>query len=214
MGNIKTITKRQLERYPAYLKYLNSLKEEGILTVSSATIANEFKCSEEQVRKDFQSISKENSKPGCGRDVNTLINSIENILGYNDVTNAILIGAGGLGGAILRYSGFNKIGLNILAGFDNNPQKIGTVINDKVIYSISELEDKIKELNVNIAILTVPSDYAQSIVDRLQKCNIKAIWNFVPVHLNINDNIVVENVDLAASLGMLSHRLNNKIKGE
>ncbi len=214
MEKATSVSVRQLERYPIYLKYLISMRNSGVTTLSSPIIARAMKCSEEQVRKDFQAIARSAGKPGTGRDINSMIEDLEKFLGYNDVSDAIIVGVGGLGGAFMKFKGFDDFGLNILAGFDCDPLKVGTEINGKKIFSLDKLENLVERLNVNIAILTTPSDAAQEVCDLLVKSGIKAIWNFVPVHLNVSDDVIVENVDLASSLAILSHRLNNKLKGE
>lgn len=204
----KNVSVRQLERYPIYLRYFISLKEEGIDTISSPVIAKAMKCSEEQVRKDLQAISTHEGKPRYGRDVSDIINDLELFLGYNKLSEAIIVGAGHLGGAYLNYKGFDSFGLKIKCAFDNDKNKIGQIINGKCIYSIDELETKIKEYNIKIALLTVPSYAAQDIADILVKSGIKAIWNFTSVQLKANDDVAIESVNLASSFAVLTHKMN------
>ena len=207
MDSVTSISSRQLERYPIYLKLLYQMRTDGFKTITSSILAKELGYSEESVRKDLQAISSSSGKPGKGREIISLINDFEHFLGYKEVTNAILVGVGNLGEAFLKYSGFSNFGLNILMAFDIDEKKVNTTINDKMIYDMDELEEKIKDLHVEIAVLTVTRNAAQEVTDRLMKCGIKAIWNFVPVHLNVNDDVIVENVDLAASLAFLSYKM-------
>ena len=187
-----------------------SLRNSGINKVNSRLLADALNCSEEQVRKDLQIVSPNSSKPGCSRDVDTLINHLKEYLGYNQVNKAILVGVGHLGSALLSFKGFDDYGLDIVAGFDIDPSITGESIEGKPIYSIFNLDNKIKELGVEVAIVTTPKDVTQEIVNKLINSGIKAIWNFVPVHLEHPDNIIVENMDLARSLAVFFHRINKQ----
>ncbi|MEA5061545.1 MAG: redox-sensing transcriptional repressor Rex [Erysipelotrichaceae bacterium] len=214
MEEIKSVSMKQLERYPVYLKYLISIKDQGITSISAPMIAKALDCTEEQVRKDLQIVSPDSGKPKSGRDIKTLINDIENFLGYNDVSDAIVVGVGHLGEAFMRYKGFSEFGLNVLAGFDLDETKIGKKVDGKEIFSMDKMSNLISRLKVNIAILTVPSDAANAVSKLLVSSGIKAIWNFAPIHLDVPEDIVVENVNLASSLAVLSHKLNKKILKE
>ena len=204
------ISVKQLERYPIYLNFLLSLRNSNIEKVSSKQLAEALNCSEEQVRKDLQVVAPNSSKPGCLRDVNALIAYLKEYLGFNKVNQAILVGVGHLGSAFLSFKGFSDYGLDIIAGFDIEPSLTGTTINDKPIYSIFNLDNKIKELGVKLAIVTTPKEVTQEVVNKLINSGIKAIWNFVPIHLEHPDDIIVENMDLARSLTVFFHRINNK----
>lgn len=210
MGKLKAVTMKQLSRYPVYLRYLLNVKKAGAKSISAPQIAKELGYSEEKVRKDLQVVASSSGQPKTGRNIDSLINDLETFLGYNDTSDAIIVGTGHLGQAFLNYQGFEDYGLNILVGFDVDPKLVDTEVNGKRIYSIYKMENLIPRLNVHIAILTVPSYVAQEIVDKLVKAGIKAIWNFVPIHLNVPDDVVVENVNLASSLAVLSHRLKDK----
>ncbi len=205
--NTNNISKRQLERFPIYLKLLNSLNEKGIEIISSPQIADYLGYSEEQVRKDLQDVSSSFGKPKQGRKVVDLIKDISSFLGYNEISNAILVGVGHLGQALLNYEGFKEEGLRLVAGFDVNKDIIGTTINETPIYDLSLLEKIIKDEHIEIAIIATPSNAAFNIANKLKECGIKAIWNFAHIHLNLGENVIVENVNLASSLAILSHQL-------
>ncbi len=208
MDKLQGVSIKQLERYPIYLKYLKNLKNSGEVFVFSWMLSKEFNISEEQVRKDFQVVSQNKGLPKIGRPITQLINDIESFLGYNDVTNAIIVGSGRLGQALLNYEGFEKLGLNILAAFDINPSLIGKTICGKTVFSIDKLENLTKRLGVHIAIIATPSDVSVEIAQRLINSGVQAIWNFAPVYLSF-PNVIVENVNLASSLAVLSHKLKN-----
>ena len=206
----RLVSTKQLERFPIYLNHLLALKKEGKINTSAPQIAAVLGFSEEQVRKDLQVVTKSSGKPKAGRVIDELIHDINEFLGYGDTTGAVVVGCGHLGEAFMKYEGFLEYGLEILAGFDVASKKIGKIINGKKIYSMSNLEKIIMQLNVQIAIITVPSDEAQGVVDRLVNCGIKGIWNFANVHISAPDDVVIETVNLASSLAVLSHKLTDK----
>ena len=206
----RLVSTKQLERFPIYLNHLLALKKEGKINTSAPQIAAVLGFSEEQVRKDLQVVTKSSGKPKAGRVIDELIHDINEFLGYGDTTGAVVVGCGHLGEAFMKYEGFLEYGLEILAGFDVASKKIGKIINGKKIYSMNNLEKIIMQLNVQIAIITVPSDEAQGVVDRLVNCGIKGIWNFANVHISVPDDVVIETVNLASSLAVLSHKLTDK----
>lgn len=206
----RLVSTKQLERFPIYLNHLLALKKEGKINTSAPQIAAVLGFSEEQVRKDLQVVTKSSGKPKAGRVIDELIHDINEFLGYGDTTGAVVVGCGHLGEAFMKYEGFLEYGLEILAGFDVASKKIGKIINGKKIYSMNNLEKIIMQLNVQIAIITVPSDAAQGVVDRLVDCGIKGIWNFANVHISAPDDVVIETVNLASSLAVLSHKLTDK----
>ncbi len=211
---MKTYSKNQLQRYPIYLKYFKEIAEEGMETISSPKIAKELGYSEEQIRKDLQAICSEAGRPKKGREVRKLIETLECFLGYRDTTTAVLIGTGHLGGALLRYPNFAEMGFKIVAGFDVDREKIGKPIANKKIYSMDEFEAVLPMLNSRIAVICVPASAAQEVVDRAIASGVRGIWNFAPTHITVPNNVVVENVNLASSLAVLSHRLNEELAKE
>ncbi|MGN1294960.1 MAG: redox-sensing transcriptional repressor Rex [Bacilli bacterium] len=208
--DIKNVSNKQLERYPLYLKYLLSLDESHIENVSSPMIARALELTEEQVRKDLQIVTKKEGKPREGRKVKELIEDLEQFLGYNEISEAVIVGVGHLGQAFMKYKGFSSFGLRIVAGFDIDPRLVGTNIKDKPIYDVSKIKEIVPHLNCQIAIVTTPSDVSQEIVNILVESGIEAIWNFTPIHLDVPKDVVVENVNLASSLAVLSHKLKRK----
>lgn len=211
---MKSFSKNQLQRYPIYLKLFHSLLEEGETTISSPQIAKELGYSEEQIRKDLQAVSDEPGRPKKGRDLHQLVDTLEAFLGYREDTLAILIGVGHLGNALLNYPNFDGMGLSIVAAFDDDPKKIGLNINNKPIYDAKELAEKLPMLKAKIAIICVPASVAQKVVDNAIESGAKGIWNFAPTHINVPRGVVIENVNLASSLAVLSHRLNEELSKE
>lgn len=206
------ISKQALHRMPYYLNYLKKMRERGETVVSSTAIAAVLQLNEVQVRKDMAAISTSKGKPKSGFQVNELILNMEDFLGYNNVKDAVLVGAGSLGSALLSYRGFESCGINIVAAFDSDENVCGKTVGNCKIYSMDQLEHICRRLNVNMGIITVPADSAQEVCDKLISSGILAICNFAPVHLFTPDNILVQNENMAASLAMLSKNLEDKLK--
>lgn len=206
------VSKATLGRMPAYLRYLKEESAKGSRYVASAEIARDMGVSAVLVRKDLALVSSVPGRPRHGFAVNLLIADIERFLGYDNVSDAVVVGVGGLGKAFLSHEGFHNYGLNILAGFDVAPGIIGMTINQKPIFHLSELSKYVRQRNINIGIITVPKNVAQEVCNQMVKAGLKAIWNFAPVKLTVPQNVIVRYEDLAASLAMLSGELFNMLE--
>lgn len=209
---ISPVSMQALRRLPYYLNYLKSLGEHAG-SISAPVIAKALNLNDVQVRKDLAAISFSGGKPKTGFVVCELIRDLEEYLGYNNVTEAILVGAGQLGKALLSYKGFDGYGLKIVAGFDSDDEIIGMDIGETKIFPIEKLIFLCQRLNVHIGIITVPAQQAQNVCDMLIGAGVLAIWNFAPVHLNVPDHIIVQNENMAASLAVLSKHLTEKLNG-
>ena len=210
MGNnkdIQNVSKATIGRLPAYHRYLKEKEAAGERTISSTAIAEELHLNAVQVRKDLSVISTVAGKPKLGFEIADLIDDINRILGYDNVTDAVLVGAGGLGSALAGYDGFRHYGLNIVAVFDSDPERIDKTVNGIRIFDAEQIRHLVRRLNVLIGIIAVPRGAAQQVADELIEGGVRAIWNFAPVHLNVPENIAVKNEDMAASLAILSKRL-------
>ena len=205
----KEISKAVLKRLPGYLAYLKSLPEDSSPYMSATTLANALGMGEVLVRKDLAMVSS-GGRPKIGYMREGLIEDISQFLGYDNTTDAILVGAGKLGQALLGYSGFSAYGLNILAAFDVNAAKATT--DGKHIYAMDMMESFCDTNKVLMGIITVPAEYAQQVCDQMIACGIKAIWNFAPVHLDVPSHILVQNENMATSLAVLSMHLQAQIK--
>ena len=206
----KEISKAVLKRLPGYVSYLRSIPEGGSPYISATALANALGMGEVQVRKDLAMVS-DGGRPKIVYLRESLIEDIEQFLGYDNTTDAVLIGAGKLGQALLGYDGFESYGLNILAAFDKQPVAASTETG-KPIYPISHLESFCRSHKVLMGIITVPREHAQQVCDQLIACGIKAIWNFSPVHLEVPENILVQTENMATSLAVLSMHLQAQIK--
>ncbi len=212
MENKIYISKNSLKRIPFYMEYLKKKKEEGLIYISSTSIAKGLSLNDVQVRKDLSLVSLNGGKPKVGYVIEELIQDIELFLGLKNNNKSILVGVGSLGSALLCYKGFEEYGLEIVGAFDSSSQKIGTKIGNHEIISIEEVEDFCKKNEIHIGIITVPSVSAQAVCDIMIKAGIKAIWNFAPTKLTVTDDILVQNENMASSLAILSRHLNNKMK--
>ena len=208
----KKVSKSVLKRLPGYLAYLKSLPEDSPAHISATSLANALGMGEVQVRKDLAIVS-DGGRPKIGYLREGLIADIEQFLGYDNTTDAVLIGAGKLGLALMGYSGFEEYGLNIQEAFDAHPAMEKTE-DGQPIYPMTKLEHFCKVHKVLMGIITVPAAHAQEVADRLIACGVKAIWNFAPVHLDVPPHILVQNENMATSLAVLSVHLRAQIKEE
>lgn len=198
------IPDKVVNRLSLYHFILEDLKNEEAY-ISSSQIAQLLNIDNSQVRKDIQYV--ENSgKCRVGYDVKQLKLAIEKSLGFKQKRNAFIIGAGNLGSALAKYDSFKNYGLNILAMFDNDPKKISAVINDKKVYNITQIEELVKKLGVDIAILTVPKNFANATAQILVSAGIKYIWNFTPCILDVPKNVQVWNENLIGSFLQFTNR--------
>ena len=217
MGNNKEITnisKATIGRMPSYLRFLKEKELAGERTISSTAIAEELSLNAVQVRKDLAVISSVAGKPKLGFEIADLIADINRFLGYDNVTDAVLVGAGGLGRALVGYGGFKNYGLNIVAAFDSSPELIGKSFGGVQVFDAAETSRLVRRLNVLIGIIAVPKEAAQQVADELVEGGVRAIWNFAPANLVLPQGIAVKNEDMAASLAILSKRLAQILNSE
>ena len=208
----KKISKSVLKRLPGYLAYLKNMPEDAPTHISATALANALGMGEVQVRKDLAMVS-DGGRPKIGYQREALIDDIEQFLGYDNTTDAVLIGAGKLGLALMGYKGFDDYGLNILAAFDLNPKQDKTE-EGKPIYPITKLTQFCRSHKVLMGIITVPAESAQEVANHLIAGGIKAIWNFAPAHLDVPAGILVQYENMATSLAVLSVHLQAQIKEE
>ena len=202
-----SVTKATLGRLPHYLKFLKELPDDGFEYISATHIARELELGEVQVRKDLNAISGA-GKPKLGYVTEELIQKLEDCLGCNRMTSAVLVGAGKLGKALLDYSGFEKFGVKIIAAFDSNETALS--LSGKVeILPISQFEQFCKEHNVKLGIITVGEGSAQTVCEQMVSSGIEAIWNFAPCKLKVPKGTLVQNENLALSLAHLNNQLSN-----
>lgn len=207
---MQTVSAQTLRRLPSYLNYLKKAAADGREYISAKMIAVALGLGEIQVRKDLAAVSS-GGKPKVGYAIVDLLQQLEEYLGYNDANDAVLIGAGKLGSALLAYQGFCEYGLNIVAGFDIYINK-EEHRNSKPVLAMEKLPDLCRRLGIKLGIITVPASQAQAVCDLLVSCGIEAIWSFAPAHLEVPEGIVVRYENMAFSLAMLSKHLKDKLQ--
>jgi redox-sensing transcriptional repressor len=203
------IPQASLKRLPQYHHYLMDLEAKGINQISCSVIGRDLNCVPVQVRKDLQ-FTGIIGKPKTGYSVPELILAIETFLGWNNVTEAFLVGAGNLGTALLGHERFSKFGLRIVAAFDTDPDKVGQRIHGKAVLPLEEMSVLAPRMSIHLGIITTPAEVAQPVADEMIKAGILAIWNFAPVKLNVPGTIFVHNEDLYSSLASLSWKLSRR----
>lgn len=196
-----------LRRLPWYLAYVKLLKGCGETFVSSTQIGKEISVDPSQVAKDLSFVNI-SGKTRVGYEIDTLIDILENFLGFSIQHKAFLFGVGRLGAALMRDSGLNQYGLDIVAGFDVRPQVINTSIDGIPVFHIDDFEAKQKEYGATIAVITVPVEEAQTVTNRILTGGICAFWNFTPFRIRVPKNVVVQNTSIYAHLAVMFNRLN------
>ncbi len=198
-----------IRRLPRYFRYLGELIDHGITRVSSAELSRKMGVTASQIRQDFNCFG-DFGQQGYGYNVKNLHAKIGEILGLDRQFSLIIIGAGNLGHALANYAGIEKRGYQIIGIFDNNPDKIGTKINNISITDVAELESFCSQKQVDIAVLAIPKSAARDITHRLVSVGVKGLWNFSYAELETPEDIVVENVHLSDSLMTLSYKITDK----
>jgi redox-sensing transcriptional repressor len=200
-----------IRRLPMYVAIIEKAVQDGQAHVSSSQMASALGLESIQVRKDLEAVGV-TGQPGVGFPVAELLGAIERFLGWDNASEAFVIGAGHLGTALAGYRGFARYGLNIAALFDKDMRKIGQKVHGKEILDIDRFADLVERLHVHIAILTVPAEAATEAATLAAEAGIKALWNFTPTKLAPIDGVIIERVDLAASLAVLSSKLSSALR--
>lgn len=209
----RTISKAALQRLPIYMTYLRSLPDDRT-HISATAIAAALRMGEVQVRKDLAAVCDGEGKPKVGYAVKQLIHSLGTFLGYDDLSDAVVVGTGRLGRALLDYRGFSEYGLRLIAGFDIDGSLAGKTETGKPIYPLSRFEELCNRLRTRVGILCVPAGCAQAVCDLMVKNGVRAILNFAPTHLSVPDSVELQNEDIAADLASLASRLRGKMDDE
>lgn len=197
-----------LRRLPWYLAYVSMLRRGRVEHVSSTTIAKEINVDASQIAKDL-SVLGIKGKTRIGYDVKQLEEALRNFLGFTLSHRAVMIGVGSLGSALIADTGLERFGLEIVAGFDIDPERVGRSIMNVPIYHIDTLAEKCRELQPEIAVIAVPVEMAQQVSDQAVEAGIKAIWNFTPYRISTAPGIVIQNTSIYAHLAVMYNRLSN-----
>jgi redox-sensing transcriptional repressor len=198
------IPKKAIYRLSIYHRCLQKLSDSGQKTVSSITLAKAAGVKPAQLRRDLGYIGQIGTR-GLGYPVTGLIATIREALGREQLQPVILVGAGNLGSALLRYQGFQKEGFEVVAAFDAKPEDARARELKIPVLDVAEMEGFIAKYQVKLVILCVPIGFAQEVVNRLVACGIQGILNFSPIMLEVPVDVTVNNVDLALELEHLSY---------
>jgi len=193
-------------RLPLYLRALNRLQKDGYGYASSRELGKLLDISAAQIRKDLSHFG-ELGKRGKGYEIEFLICKLNQILNTDNIWKMIVIGAGDLGSGLTRYKGFTNRGFQVSAIFDINPQKIGKKIGGLIVKDIQELDVFVETNNIQIAVLAIPAEYAQDVIDDLVDAGITAILNYAPIYLKAPKGVQIEHIDPAVHLQKLSYFL-------
>lgn len=193
-------------RLSIYSRYLHQLIDEGVDTVSSGEIAAGVGVGSAQVRKDLAYFGEFGTR-GVGYKVEELFGHLMKILGLDKNWNVIIVGAGKLGSALALYQGFNDRGFTISAILDEKPERIGQKLAEVEIEPLEHMQQRIREHDIKVGIITVPAQSAQDVTDKLIAAGVKAILNFSPQVLRVPVGVTLRNVDLSVNLEVLSFNL-------
>jgi redox-sensing transcriptional repressor len=204
-----TVPKVVINRLPMYHRFLQQLLEEGIEKISSRELSQLMKITSSQLRQDL-SYFGEFGQQGYGYRVETLYQAISGILGLENYYTAVIVGAGNIGRAIVNYPNFRRRGLNLIGIFDNDPNVIGSQVGNLKVINVNQLTDFLSKNPVDIGIICTPGQSAQKVADILTMSGISGIWNFAPIMLETNKDVIVEDIHLGDSLLTLFYKLNVK----
>ena len=209
MSKNDSISMSVIRRLPRYYRFLSELNDQNIDKISSTKLAQIMNVTASQVRQDLNCFGGFGQQ-GYGYSVSQLKEEIKNILGLNNDYKAILIGAGNLGKAVAMHMNFEKLGVELIACFDNNEQKVGSKLNGITVKNESELDDFCNKNHIDTAFLCIPRVCVENVLDKLYSHGIKNYWNFSHYDINARYNdTMVENVHLSDSLMTLCYRMNN-----
>ena len=198
-----------VRRLPMYYRHLRELEKAGVVRISSQELGERMNLTASQIRQDINCFGGFGQQ-GYGYHVSNLKERIGEILGLNHQYHVIIVGAGNIGRAVANYAGFKKEGFNIQAMFDVSPALVGIDVHGTLVQPMDKLDQWLSAHQVDIAVLSVPSAYAQETADTLVRGGVRAIWNFAPVDLALPEGVAVNNVHLSDSLHILSYRMNEK----
>ena len=201
-----------LNRLSIYLRCLRRLREQGVRRVASKELAQRFRLSAAQIRKDLAQFGEFGIR-GVGYDVDQLFGRLSSLLGVDRQRAIVIVGMGNLGSALARHVGFNNESFAVVGGFDNDDRKVGTSIGHLRVSHISELPEIAAQTCAEIGVLTVPAPAAQRNYDALTGAGVKAVLNFAPVRLRLDPTVPTKNVDLSINLEELGFFLGNNGRG-
>ena len=195
-----------IRRYPIFLRAIGEMMDAGEAFISSSVLAERLGLDPVLTRKDL-AMAGVPGRPRRGYPAGELRAAINRALGWDSATDAVLVGAGSLGSALLGYAGFKEQNLSIVAAFDANPRLAGSTVHGVKVRPLAEMARLVRRLKVHLAILTVPTAAAQACAETLVEAGVRGILNFSSAQLSVPEGVIVQNVDLAQPLAVLSHAI-------
>ena len=196
-----------IRRLPLYYRHLQELEWEGVMQISSQELGERMQLTPSQIRQDINSFGGF-GRQGYGYPVRSLKEHIRKVMGLDEEHRMVIVGAGRIGTAIAQYAFFEREGFITVAMFDSEPEKVCPEDKNRPVYPVAELEKRIPELKPDIAVLSLPAESAQGVLDRLYALGVRAVWNFAPVDLHHPRDLALVNVHLSDSLHILSYRMH------
>ena len=186
-------------RLPLYARVLSQLSDQGIEVINSQRLGDLLQMTPAQIRKDLSYFGRF-GKQGRGYRIESLLVELRSILGINDAWRACLVGVGRLGLAIINYPGFTPEGFEIVAAFDSDPEQVSSRLGNIYVQGMDEISITLKERNIDIGVVAVPSIQAQGVIDLLVEHGIKGILNYAPVAPVVPKHVIMRNIDPVLSL--------------
>lgn len=197
-----------LRRLPWYLAYVEILQRKKVRYVSSTRISKALSVDASQIAKDLSFLNVR-GRTRIGYEVDDLVSALNDFLGFSRTHKACVIGAGSLGQSLMRDSGLSRYGLEIVAGFDVNPDIVNTSDLGVPVYHIDKIYEVVNRTHADIGILTVPADVAQESADIAIGAGMRAIWNFTPYRVKVAEGVVMANTSIYAHLALIFNRLGD-----
>lgn len=195
-------------RLPLYVRVLSQLREEGVEIVSSRDLGERLGVTPAQIRKDLSYFGRF-GKQGRGYNTAYLVGALREVLGLDREWKTAVVGVGRLGRAIINYPGFSPEGFTVVAAFDADPGMVGTDIGGIHVRSMGEMERVIREEGIAIAIVAVPSLFAQDVIDTIVRCGVRAILNYAPIAARVPEDVRVRNIDPVLALQTMTYHLKS-----
>lgn len=213
----KSISRAVIKRLPRYYRYLGELRLQGVKRISSGELSDQMQVTASQIRQDLNNFGGFGQQ-GYGYNVSFLFDEIGKILGVDNRKNIIVMGAGNMGQALTKYTSFRSYGFDIIGIFDVDPNLVGRQVNGIYIQELRDVKMFVESHHVDIAVLAVPKEAANTTAEHLVELGIKAFWNFAYTDLQLGPDVVVENVHLldsllALSYGIKDHSNKNQVFG-
>ena len=195
-----------IDRLPQYVRTLAQMLEGGVEVTNSQQLGAQLQVTPAQIRKDLSYFGRF-GKQGRGYRVRHLLTELKQILGLDYEWNVAVIGVGRLGNAILNYPGFNPDGFHLVAAFDNNPRNVGQEVGGVAVQPMDALAETVADRDITIAIVAVPSDHTQSVVDQLVACGVRAILNYTPINAQAPPGVRIRSIDPVLALQSMTYYL-------